>query len=256
MKKKLFSLLLLTLCLGGHTKTTYIPMYRSMIRIEQGNDTIFDTNKKISLELASGDGMFRVSVNHEDMTLEKIKEIKRSKAAAGWMGFAAVMSGVSTGMTRNPFLHTIRMYNAIAISELADIYTFNAEATQILGVEAAIDNTSSEEIIVSDMERGLTWYLKPHTSLYLPMLNPQLLELRVSDLFHKSVKYVTIGAGSTSKKIDIEWEDEEYWAFPLTDTDSSGYISTIGYCLLHKYDATTQQLSKDEFKKFKAARKK
>ena len=121
-------------------------MYRSMIRIEQGNDTIFDTNKKISLELASGDAMFRVSVNHEDMTLEKIKEIKRSKAAAGWMGFAAVMSGVSTGMTRNPFLHTIRMYNTIAISELADIYTFNAEATQILGVEAAIDNTSSEEI--------------------------------------------------------------------------------------------------------------
>ena len=58
-------------------------MYRSMIRIEQGNDTIFDTNKKISLELASGDAMFRVSVNHEDMTLEKIKEIKRSKAAAG-----------------------------------------------------------------------------------------------------------------------------------------------------------------------------
>ena len=106
------------------------------------------------------------------------------------------------------------------------------------------------------MERGLTWYLKPHTSLYLPMLNPQLLELRVSDLFHKSVKYVTIGAGSTSKKIDIEWEDEEYWAFPLTETDSSGYISTIGYCLLHKYDATTQQLSKDELKKIKAARKK
>ena len=43
------------------------------------------------------DDSFSITLLHEDVDKEKVKTIMRAKAAAGWMTFAAVMSGVSAG---------------------------------------------------------------------------------------------------------------------------------------------------------------
>ena len=65
-------------------KTTYIPKYRSYIHIVDKSDTISVANVLPELVLDDKNGMFSIRLEHEIVTDDKIKAIKRAKRAAGW----------------------------------------------------------------------------------------------------------------------------------------------------------------------------
>ena len=251
---------LFAISVGLQAKKTYVPRYHSMIILSEGNDTLSVNGEGISLSLPSPDDRFLISINHEDMTLEKIKTIKRAKAAAGWASFSAAISGISTGFSSNSTEFLARLNNTIIASDLANMLYENAEATEVLAVEISIENSSSEELMIADIDRGLVWYMKPKTVLYLDVHNPSVLSLRISDLFHKRIRYATIAAGSLTKSVEVEWEDSEYIAFPLYERGPSEmgttYTEVNGYMVKHKYDGTSKMYSKKEFKEFKASRSK
>lgn len=258
-RKILFFLILLAITLGLQAKKTYVPRYHSMILLSEGLDTLSVDGASISLSLPSPDNRFVISINHEDMTLEKIKSIKKAKAAAGWTGFSAVLSGLSTGLSSNVNEFLTRINSTIIASDFAEILQENAEATKVLAVEISIENNCSEELMVADIDRGLVWYLKPKTALYLAVDNPSVLSLRISDLFHKNIQYATVAAGSLTKSAEVEWEDSEYWAFPLYERGESAmgttYTEVNRYMVKHKYNGTSKEYSRKEFKEFKASRK-
>lgn len=85
MKKYLLFLLFLTVGIMVEAKTTYIPKYQSYIHIVNGLDTTAVSNILENLELAEEGGMFTIRIEHEEVTKEKVKAIKRAKRAAGWM---------------------------------------------------------------------------------------------------------------------------------------------------------------------------
>lgn len=60
-------------------KTTYIPVYRTFIQINAQNDSIIESSKLMTAELISQDNTIRIYVQHEDVTKEKVKAIKRAK---------------------------------------------------------------------------------------------------------------------------------------------------------------------------------
>ena len=262
MISKIYSLIFIFLVipLGLQAKKTYVPRYHSIIILTEGNDTLSVDGESISLSLSSPDNRFSLYVNHEDMTLEKIKSIKRVKAAAGWVAFSAALSGLSTGFSSNSNQFFVRLHNTIIAADLANMLQENAEASQKLAVEVGFENSSSEELMVADMDRGLVWYMKPKTALYLAVDNPSVLSLRISDLFHKHIQYATIAAGSLTKSAEVEWEDSEYWAFPLYERGESAmgttYTEVNRYMVKHKYNGTSKEYSKKEFKEFKASRSK
>ena len=41
------------------------------------------------------------------------------------------------------------------------IYAYNAKNEKYLGIDVVVENTSTEELIVSDVERGLLWFVRP-----------------------------------------------------------------------------------------------
>lgn len=159
MKKYLFFLLFLTVGIMVEAKTTYIPKYQSYIHIVNGLDTTAVSNILENLELAEEGGMFTIRIEHEEVTKEKVKAIKRTKRAAGWMEFSAVMSGVSTAFSNNSLQYMVRSTNTQVAIELTDFYKANANAEQKLNIDMWIDNTSGAELLVNDMERGLVWYV-------------------------------------------------------------------------------------------------
>ena len=89
MKNRIILILfILPLSLAIQAKTTYIPTYRSFIQIKQGlNDSIIAESKLGRLDMTAQDGSFSITLVHEDVDKQKVKEIKRAKAAAGWMTF-------------------------------------------------------------------------------------------------------------------------------------------------------------------------
>ena len=214
MKRIVISVIVALLLVCSLTaKTTYIPIYRSYIHIVNGTDTSAVSNNLMDLETADENGLFKIYIEHEDVTKEKVKAIKRAKRTAGWATFSAVMSGISTAFSRNSLQYMIRSTTTRIAAQLADIYNKNAQAEQTLLIDAWIENTSEGELMINDMERGLIWFVRPSDYLHLQLNNPDVANLRISDVHHKNIRYALVAAGSLVEKKEIEWEDNTCWIY-------------------------------------------
>lgn len=251
MKKVLLFILMLTFGLSTTAKTTYIPNYKSYIHIVNGADTTAVTNNLEVLELEDQSGLFVISIEHESVTKEKVIAIKRAKRAAGWMEFSAVMSGVSTAFSNNSLQYMVRSTNTQVATQLAEFYSSNANAEQILGIDMWVDNISETELMVNDMERGLTWYVQPFQSLHFNFKNPDASSLRISDVHNNNVKYVLAMAGSEVKKRTIEWEDDNYWVICISHpTGYYGQKEIDKYILMSKTDFSKKDMTVEEYEAF------
>lgn len=125
--------------------------------------------------------MFVLRIDHEDVTKDKVKAIKRKKRIAGWAILSAVLNGVSTAFSDNSLQYLVRSKNAQIATALAEIYAANAKEEQTLGIDLGIDNTTDGELMICDMERGLTWWILPQHSIQLKLNNPEASRLRISD---------------------------------------------------------------------------
>lgn len=248
MKKCFLLFLLLILGLSAEGKTTYIPSYKSYITI----DSVEVSNILMSLESRASNGMFSITIIHEDVTKEKIKAIKRAKAAAGWASFSAAMSGIAAGVSKSRLDYIVNSANAKFSSETTEIYDIIATGEQTLGIEVWLDNTSNQEITVVDKDRGLIWYVLPHETLQIELTNPGLCNLRISDLHHNVVSYATVVAGSSVAKYDISLETESHWymlnqylnrrAFSCYEKKNGGYLQ------IDKATMKAKVISDEEFK--------
>ncbi len=251
--------LLLFLLLSGITviaKTTYIPKYRSYIHIVNGSDTISTTNNLLDLRLDEDNNMFCIYIEHEDVTKEKVKAIKRAKRAAGWATFSAVMSGISTVYSQNSLQYLVRSTNTRIVSQLADIYSENANTEENLLIDMWITNTSVGEIMINEIERGLIWYVRPSQSLHLHLNNPDVANLRISDIHNNNVRYAMIAAGSTLIKKAIEWEDDECWISAIMKNIDYEYPVLDKYVRISKDDYTETEMSIEQFKDYMKEAKK
>ena len=234
-------------------KTTYIPSYWSYIKIFQyEGDSVAIQNKLGQAELASLDETFRITVVHEDLTREKAKKIKQLKAAAGWSIVAAIMAGATAGFnsaTYNNALLTYvdmkRLENNVALSSIVNR---EASAEERLSIELFIDNLSTQELIISDIARGLVWYVLPHTTIQFNMINPGIEQLRISDLHHKNVQYADIIGANFAQKMEIEYEDDECW-IPMIFKGNSPDYYYISKKTFKKYKITAEKVK--EYKKKK-----
>ena len=257
MKKYLSFLLFLTIGIMVEAKTTYIPNYKSYIHIVNGVDTTAVTNNLEVLELADQSGLFNIRIEHESVTKDKFIAIKRAKRSAGWMEFSAVMSGVSTAFSNNSLQYMVRSTNTQVATQLADFYKTNANAEQILSIDMWVDNISGAEIMVNDMERGLTWYIQPNQSLHFKLKNPDASSLRISDVHNNNVKHVLAMAGSEVKKRTIEWEDDDFWVICISHpTGSYGQKEIDKYILMSKTDFSKKDMTVEEYEAFKKEIKK
>ncbi len=255
MKRLLLSSAFLLICLATtQAKTTYIPTYRSYIHIVTEGDTVSTTGNLTWTELKDGGGMFEIGIEHEEVTREKVKAIKRAKAAAGWATFATVMSGVSTALSDNSLQYYVRSENTRITAELADMYAFNSKEEQTLGVSVWLHNTSRKELMVNDMERGLTWYIMPGEEREFKLHNPDAASLRISDTKNDNVRYVMATGGSTVRKYNISWEDDDCW---ITDNYTGGeYPALVDHTYISKHDYSTQKMTTSAFKEWKKSHNK
>lgn len=255
--RKLLLCVFFAFVMVANSKTTYIPTYRSYMQIVDGRDTVFTESNLDTLLLADTGGMFVLRIDHEDMTREKVKRIKRAKLSSGLMTFAAVTGGVSTAFSDNSLEYLVRSTKTRIASTLADIYATNAKEEQRLEINLWIDNTTDGELMISDMERGFTWWVLPRQSICMKLNNPEASRLRISNPQSSNVRYVTALVGSKVTKYEIELETEEYWYSPVFMPDKPhDSFSLLHYIRIGKSDYNEEKISKEDFRIIKNSLKK
>jgi hypothetical protein len=238
--KKWFVLVMLTGVLMGHAKSSYVPTYVSYIHIVENGDTIANSSILPEFSLSDRAGSFRILIEHELMTQEKVKSIKLARARAGWATVSATAASISTAFSNNSLQYLVRNRNAEIARTLQAIYQGLAIAERNLKMEVQLENLTCEEIMVADMERGRIWYVQPKHSLRIGMNNPDVALLRISDINNKHIRFATIVAGSSADKVELKYEDEDFWMIPAYKREEDGTLTPIGgFKKINKHDYTS-----------------
>ena len=148
-------------------------------------------------------------------------------------------------------------YTSSAI-KLAAIFTTEARQEQSLDIIVWIDNITDVELMVCDMERGLTWWILPHQSMQLKLNNPEASQLRISDPQSHRVRYATVLAGNKVTKWEIELETDEYWYSPVYREINAPHDDNnlLHYIRISKLDYEEIKMSTKDFRTIKKDYKK
>lgn len=269
MKKFLLIILILTAGINAEGKTTYIPTYVNKLFIidERRMDSI--TNYQRILEYNTDDGLVSFSILQQCVTPELVKEIKRMKRAEGWASVAAGFSAFSAGLSQGQLYsgrvngYTVRNYiessntmnNAISLAESAHE---NSRELMDLLVDVMIRNNSEKEILISDMDKGFTWFVMPKSDIVLSLQKDETTSLRVSSVnpLDEKVRYVNMLSANKMKKYDVSLETDDYWylenissarrAFRYYEKKEGGYLK------INKESMSVEEfISEEEFKVIK-----
>ena len=235
--------------------TTYIPTYRSYISITAANGDSVRKEESGSLTLSVRTEDFCISVVHEEMTKEKVRAIKHKKAAAGWMAASTILSSVSALSSGSLAGFEARTANARLSGLMTRMYAENAKSEQILKIQVQFSNLSQQEMMVADTERGLVWYVRSGSSFVMELGNPDVTQLRISkvdDTIHTPL-YATVCGGSSVRKEDVVYENDEIWIVSPTNEDYDYYQlpKEKEYQIVYKEDFSHQSITYEEYKKRK-----
>lgn len=271
-KRILFSFLLVCCMLGIQAKTTYIPTYDNHLTLIENGEISEVKNQLHGASLTSKDGLLYCAIVQQVVSEDLVKAIKNAKSASGW---AKVLGGVAAA---SEVYSDVELYRgrvnggtiigrdiardaegaAAAASAEAKA---QAEELKTLLVDLLVQNHSDKEMLITDMDRGLVWFILPHSEMTIPLAKGVPCHFRVSSAspLDENVKYINANANSTLEKYTVGLETAEYWYVPMSEKAAKGlrFEGKLddGYIRVNRKDLTMAAVSKEEFRKIKEANK-
>lgn len=267
MKKLIFIFLLVsTICI--HAKTTYIPTYDNKIIVIENGQIDSVVNQSRTLQLSSKDDLISCIIAQQVVSEDLVKLIKRAKSAAGWAAVAAGFSSASAGFSQGQMHpgrvngYTVSNYinsreSAAASMAVSADATAQAEELKTLMVDLVVTNNSDKEMLITDMDRGLVWFILPHNGVTLPLAKDEECHFRISSCspLDENVKYINVLSTSTLEKYTIGLETEMFWYVPISEKVKKGLrfdsSAKEGYIKINKETMVMVPITSEEFKEIK-----
>ncbi len=249
-------------------KTTYIPTYDNRLLLIEDGEVDSLTNKAHSLMMSSKDGLITCTLAQQVVSQDLVRDIKRAKSSAGWAMVAAALSSASEGMAQsqmnNGYNKGWAMQNYVNAREntnasLAASADAKAQAEELktLLLDLVVRNNSSKEMLVTDMDRGLVWFVLPNCEVRLPLLKDEECHFRISSCnpLDENVKYINALGTSTLEKYTVGLETDVSWFVPISnkvlkslrfETDQQD-----GYIKIDKETMAMSVVSEEELKSIK-----
>mgnify|MGYP006988928647 FL=1 len=270
MKKNLLTLIFVSLfAILIQAKTTYIPTYDNRILLIENGEVDSLANKAHSLRMSSKDGLITCTLAQQVVSEELVRDIKRAKSAAGWSMVAAALSSASEGMAQSQmnqgynkgwamqnYVNARENTNA-SLAASADARA-QAEDLKTLLLDLVVRNNSQKEMIITDMDRGLVWFVLPNCEVRLPLLKDEECHFRISSCnpMDENVKYINTLGTSTLEKYTIGLETDVSWYVPISNKALKGLRFETeqedGYIRIVKETMAMSVVSEEEFRTIKA----
>ena len=263
--------LFLFLALQAQSKTTYIPSYANrLILIENGKIDTTENQQRV-LSRPSQDGAITCSLVQQVVTPELVKAIKSAKSAAGWAmvaaGFSAASAGYSIGRMNSRPVDGFMVSNYVNAHELTGAsldYSASAmaqaEDLKMLYVDLLVKNDSEKELLITDMDKGLVWFVMPNNEMALHLSKGEEGHFRIAPCgaLDENVKYINAVATSTLEKYTIGLETDLFWYIPMSEkaVQNLNFPTYIkgGYIRVDKESMRMKALSEEEFRTIKASK--
>lgn len=258
------SLLVCLFALHIQAKTTYIPTYSNRLLLIENGEIDSLANKTHNLIMSSKDGLITCTLAQQVVSKELVRDIKRAKNAAGWAIVAASLSSVSAGMAQGQMNYghntgwAMQNYvdareNTNASLEASANATAKAEDLKTLLLDLIVRNNSPKEMLITDMDRGLVWFILPNCEVRLPLLKDEECHFRISSCnpMDENVKYINALGTSTLEKYTIGLETDSSWYVPISNKALKGLrLDTDqqeGYIHIDKETMATRIITEEEF---------
>lgn len=269
--KRNYLILTIIVCffaIQGGAKTTYIPTYDNRLILIENGEVDSLKNQKHSLSMASKDGLVTCTLAQQVVSEDLVRDIKRAKNSAGWDIVAATLSSAAEGAAitkmnsgRNNGWATSSYVDArdATNSSLAASENAKAQAEQLktLLLDLVVRNNSQKEMLITDMDRGLVWFILPNSEVRLPLLKDEECHFRISSCnpLDENVKYINALGTSTLEKYTIGLETDISWYVPVSDKAKKGLRFKTdkqnGYIKIDKESMVMSLVSEEEFRKVK-----
>lgn len=250
-------------------KTTYIPTYDNRIILIENGELDSLTNKAHSLVMQSKDGLITCTLAQQVVSEDLVRDIKRAKNAAGWAMVAAALSSANEGMAQSQmnsrynkgwamqnYVNARENTNA-SLAASADARA-QAEDLKTLLLDLVVRNNSQKEMLITDMDRGLVWFVLPNCEVRLPLLKDEECHFRISSCnpMDENVKYINALGTSTLEKYTIGLETDISWYVPISKKALHGLRfetdQADGYIRIVKETMAMNVVSEEEFRTIKA----
>lgn len=268
MKRLHFIALFASLAFNLQAKTTYIPTYfNRIILIENGQLDSLENHQQL-LQMDSKDNLISCFIAQQVVSPDLVKAIKREKRTAGWLTVASTLSAGGTTFSEvQMFRNNPKPGYIMGYVEGRDIErgldamsaeaSAQAEELKTLMVDLIVKNNSEKEMLITDMDRGLMWFILPKQEAILPMAKGEECHFRVSSCspLDENVKYINVAGDSNLEKYTVAQETSLFWYVPISQKTKQnlGFDSPLeeGYIKIDKETMKMSALTTDEFKAMK-----
>lgn len=268
MKRLHFIAFFTLLALSAEAKTTYIPTYRNRIILIENGQMDSLTNQRQLLQMDSKDQLVSCFVAQQVVSPELVRAIKQAKRTAGWLSVASALSAGGTTFSEVQMFRGHKGPGYIAgyvegrdmergfDAMSADAYN-QAEDMKTLLVDLIVRNNSEKEMLITDMDRGLVWFVLPKQETVLPLAKGEPCHFRISSSspLDENVKYINVSGDSNLEKYTVAHETDLSWYIPISERakKSLGFSSPMddGYIRVDKETLQMSAVTTNEFKALK-----
>lgn len=270
-RKLIVTLLFILLCIQIQSKTTYIPTYDNRIVLIENGEIDSLNNQAYSLLMPSKDGLVTCILAQQVVSQDLVRDIKRAKSAAGWAMVAATFSSAAAGMAQSQMNNAGNNNMGWAMQNYVDAREntnaslaasagakAQAEDLKTLLIELVVRNNSSKEMLITDMDRGLVWFVLSDCEIRIPLLKNEESHFRISSCnpLDENVKYINAQGTSTLEKYTIGLETPLYWYVPVSKSSVKGLRfytdQKSGYIKVDKESMAMSYISDADFNSIKA----
>lgn len=206
---------------------TLIPNYFSYIAIEDGSDIVSDSCIVSELSLQPTDKRFSIAVLQDTVSKDRIKSIKRQRAAYALSVTSAILGAASSvvSVSLTPLSAVSALWqsasysNGLAITGASSYFAIaskqNIAKLKSLPVTILFSNNTEQEMCVNDLNRGLFWFVRPMSVLSVEVGNPETNNFRIAyaDYNNPQIAYATIQTVNYLEDVSIIEENKDYWVY-------------------------------------------
>ena len=272
MKRTILLACVAAVALASYAKTTYIPTYSNRIILVENGQMDSLLNRRQMLQMDSKDNLITCSLVQQVVSGDLVKAIKQAKRAAGWM---AVASGLAAGGSAFSEVQMLRgrprggeivgyvegrQLSGELAANSSDAYA-QADELKTLMVDLVVKNNSEKEMLITDMDRGLVWFVLPKQEALLPLAKGEECHYRISSCapLDENVKYINVSADSNLEKYTVALETDLFWYVPISERAKMtlGFDEPLeeGYIKIDKESLRMSAITPDAFKEIKAGAK-